>query len=94
MWKTYPDDDEALGFWEVLTQYDKPVFIHPPASAYGEERMRNYGLNSSIGRPADNMLCLAWLIVRGILERFPTAKIVGSHLGGGISEVIGRMDYA
>jgi aminocarboxymuconate-semialdehyde decarboxylase len=94
MWKTYPDDDEALGFWEVLTQYDKPVFIHPPASAYGEERMRNYGLNSSIGRPADNMLCLARLIVRGILERFPTAKIVGSHLGGGISEVIGRMDYA
>jgi aminocarboxymuconate-semialdehyde decarboxylase len=94
MWKTYPDDDEALGFWEVLTQYDKPVFIHPPASAYGEERMRNYGLNSSIGRPADNMLCLARLIVRGILERFPKAKIVGSHLGGGISEVIGRMDYA
>jgi aminocarboxymuconate-semialdehyde decarboxylase len=94
MWKTYPDDDEAQGFWEIVTDRDKPVFIHPPASAYGEERMRNYGLNSSIGRPADNMLCLARLIVRGILERFPNVKIVGSHLGGGISEVIGRMDYA
>lgn len=94
MWQTYPDDDEALGFWEVAAARDKPVFIHPPASAYGEERMRNYGLNSSIGRPADNMLCLARLIVRGIYERFPKLKIVGSHLGGGISEVIGRMDYA
>jgi aminocarboxymuconate-semialdehyde decarboxylase len=94
MWKTYPDDDEALPFWEIVADRDLPVFIHPPASAYGEERMRNYGLNSSIGRPADSMLCLARLIVRGIYERFPNLKIVASHLGGGISEVIGRMDYA
>ena len=94
MWKTYPDDEEAIPFWEIVADRDLPVFIHPPSSAYGEERMRNYGLNSSIGRPADNMLCLARLIVSGIYERFPKLKIVASHLGGGISEVIGRMDYA
>jgi aminocarboxymuconate-semialdehyde decarboxylase len=51
-------------------------------------------LASSIGRPADNCLSLARLIVRGIFEQFPTLKLVGSHLGGGICEVIGRMDYA
>ena len=28
------------------------------------------------------------------LEDFPRAKIVGSHGGGGICEVIGRLDYA
>jgi hypothetical protein len=27
-------------------------------------------------------------------EQFQTAKFVGCHLGGGICEVIGRMDYA
>jgi aminocarboxymuconate-semialdehyde decarboxylase len=32
--------------------------------------------------------------VRGIFEQFPSLKLVGSHLGGGICEVIGRMDYA
>ena len=32
--------------------------------------------------------------MRGIFEQFPTLKLVGSHLGGGICEVIGRMDYA
>ena len=31
---------------------------------------------------------------RGILEDFPRAKIVGSHGGGGIGEVIGRLDHA
>jgi aminocarboxymuconate-semialdehyde decarboxylase len=56
--------------------------------------MADYRLASSIGRPADNCLSLARLIVRGIFEQFPTLKLVGSHLGGGICEVIGRMDYA
>jgi aminocarboxymuconate-semialdehyde decarboxylase len=32
--------------------------------------------------------------VRGVFENFPALKLVGSHLGGGICEVIGRMDYA
>ena len=32
--------------------------------------------------------------MRGVLEDFPRATIVGSHGGGGICEVIGRLDYA
>jgi aminocarboxymuconate-semialdehyde decarboxylase len=32
--------------------------------------------------------------VRGIFEQFPSLKLVGSHLGGGICDVIGRMNYA
>ena len=29
-----------------------------------------------------------------MFEEFPTLKFVASHLGGGICEIIGRMDYA
>jgi aminocarboxymuconate-semialdehyde decarboxylase len=90
----YPDDDAALPFWQLVHALDVPVMIHPPAVAFGEERLKDYRLASSVGRPADNMLALARLIVRGIFERFPGLKLVGSHLGGGICEIIGRMDYA
>ena len=88
----YPDADAAKPFFELVTDLDIPVFVHPadattPATA-------DYRLASSISRPADNCLSLARLIVRGIFEQFPTLKLVGSHLGGGICEVIGRMDYA
>jgi aminocarboxymuconate-semialdehyde decarboxylase len=88
----YPDADEARPFFELVTDLDIPVFVHPgdsttPATA-------DYRLASSISRPADNCLALARLIVRGIFEQFPSLKLVGSHLGGGICEVIGRMDYA
>jgi aminocarboxymuconate-semialdehyde decarboxylase len=90
----YPDDDDARDFFALATALDIPVFVHPPSVGFGEERMGDYRLASSVGRPFDNCLALARLIVRGIFEEFPDLKLVGSHLGGGICEIIGRMDYA
>ena len=88
----YPDEDAAKPFWKLVTDLDIPVFIHPGDAT--TPAMADYRLASSVGRPADNCLSLARLIVRGIFEQFPTLKLVGSHLGGGMCEVIGRMDYA
>lgn len=75
----YPDDDEARPFWELIEDLDVPVMIHPPHIGFGEERMKEYRLASSVGRPFDLCLALSRLIVRGILEDFPRLKIVASH---------------
>ena len=90
----YPDDDDARAFFALASALDIPVLVHPPSVGFGEERMMDYRLASSVGRPFDNCLALSRLIVRGVYERFPKLKIVASHLGGGICEIIGRMDYA
>jgi aminocarboxymuconate-semialdehyde decarboxylase len=90
----YPDDDDCLPFFQLATELDVPVVIHPPSVGFGEERLKDYRLASSVGRPMDNALAIARLIVRGIFEKFPKLKLVGTHLGGGICEMIGRMDYA
>ena len=55
--------------------------------------MRDYRLASSIGRRMDGALAIARMIVRAY-SKFPKLKVVGTHLGGGICEMIGRMDYA
>ncbi len=89
----YPDDDEARSFFELVTRLRIPVMMHAPSIGFGEERMGEYGLASSVGRPFDECLSLARLIVRGVFEQFQGLKFVGCHLGGGICEVIGRMDY-
>jgi aminocarboxymuconate-semialdehyde decarboxylase len=68
--------------------------MHAPSVGFGEERMREYRLASSVGRPFDECLAISRMIVRGVFENFPKLKFVGCHLGGGICEVIGRMDYA
>ena len=90
----YPDEDNARGFWELVTALDIPVFVHAPSSSFGEEVMDMYRLISSVGRPFDECLSLARLIVRGVFEQFPGVKVVAAHCGSGICEVIGRMDYA
>jgi aminocarboxymuconate-semialdehyde decarboxylase len=90
----YPDDADARSFFALATALDIPVFMHPPSVGFGEERMREFRLASSVGRPFDACLALARLIVNGVFEEFPNLKFVASHLGGGICEIIGRMDYA
>jgi predicted TIM-barrel fold metal-dependent hydrolase len=90
----YPDEDNARPFFELVTELDIPVFVHAPASSFGEECMSMYRLISSVGRPVDECLSLARMIVRGILEQFPTLKLVAAHAGSGICDVIGRMNYA
>lgn len=90
----YPDDDEARPFFELVTALGIPVMMHAPSVGFGEERMREYRLASSVGRPFDECLAISRMIVRGVFEKFPELKFVGCHLGGGICEVIGRMDYA
>jgi predicted TIM-barrel fold metal-dependent hydrolase len=90
----YPYDDEARPYWELVQDLDVPVMIHPPHIGFGEERMTEYRIASSIGRPFDLCLALGRLIGRGILDDFPRLKIVASHGGGGICETISRIDYA
>jgi aminocarboxymuconate-semialdehyde decarboxylase len=89
----YPDDAEALDFFRLATDLDIPVVIHPPSVGYGEERMQDFRLASSVGRPFDSCLTLARMILYGVFEKFPTLKVVATHLGGGISEIVGRLDY-
>ena len=90
----YPDDDEAMPFFELACALDVPVVIHPPSVGFGEERLNIYRLASSVGRPMDAALAISRLIVKGMFEKLPKLKLVGTHLGGGICEMIGRMDYA
>jgi aminocarboxymuconate-semialdehyde decarboxylase len=92
--RAYPDDPDARPFFALAVELDIPVFMHPPSVGFGEERMREFRLASSVGRPFDACLALARLIIMGIFEDFPALKFVASHLGGGICEIIGRMDYA
>ena len=63
-------------------------------SASARSGCATIGLASSIGRPMDGALAISRLIVRGVFEKFPKLKLVGTHLGGGICEMIGRMNYA
>jgi aminocarboxymuconate-semialdehyde decarboxylase len=77
-------------FWEAVAASDLVVFIHP--EGVRDPWFQEYSLWNSVGQPIEETKCLASLIYEGLLERFPSLKIVVSHGGGYLPHYFGRLD--
>ncbi len=88
----YLDSTRAIPFFELVTELDVPLFVHPPRVTLGAEKMEIFRLPEMIGRPFDTTLSLSRFILTGGLERFPKLKMVCAHLGGALPMLAGRLD--
>src|SRR5262249_47527633 len=82
--------------WKAIPTAWQARHLFPPSNAK-HRRVENPAdkKQGEIGKQPEQLRGVVFrLIVRGTFKQFPTVKIVGSHLGGGICDVIGRMDYA
>lgn len=80
------DSEEFELFWASAAEMDIPVYIHPndPIATTGRDYEGEYDLVHNFGWPYETVLMLARLVFSGIMERYPTLKVVGHHLGGGM----------
>jgi len=86
------DVPELEPFWAQAAEMGVPIYIHPTPPERHRDRSyeAEYDLNHNFGWPFETMLALSRLVFSGIIERYPTLKIVGHHLGGGIPFFWGR----
>ncbi|MDP2646158.1 MAG: amidohydrolase family protein [Desulfobacterales bacterium] len=89
----YLDSPACYPFYDLMSELDLPVLLHPPGITLGTEHMCQYRLIEMVGRPWDTTLSLARMICSGVLEKYPRLKIVCAHLGGAITMLAGRLDY-
>ncbi len=89
----YLDSPRALPFFELATELDVPLFIHPPRLTIGNEKMEIFRLPEMLGRPFDTTLSLTRFILTGGLEKFPKLKLVCAHVGGALPMLPGRLDF-
>ncbi len=89
----YLDSARALPFFELVTELNVPLFIHPPRVTIGAEKMEIFRLPEMLGRPFDTTLSLARFILTGGLEKFPNLKLVCAHVGGALPMLPGRLGF-
>lgn len=80
------DNPEFLPLYEKMCEYDLPIVIHPMRKMdhpdYLTEKVSKYNMFSLFGWPYDTTSAVARLVFSGILEKYPTLKIVTHHMGG------------
>lgn len=77
-------------FFAACAETDAVVFIHPYASLDG--RLARHGLAYSIGMTTETAAAAATLVLGGILDRYPTIRIVLAHGGGAFLAMLPRID--
>ena len=78
-------------FWKTAADLDVGVFIHP-VQAQPNPRSAKFGLSQIAQYTVDTTLCVGSLIGTGVLDRFPTLRLLLSHGGGTFPYLTGRFD--
>lgn len=80
------DLPEFLPLYEKMCRYDLPIVLHPMRKYdhpdYLTEKESKYDMAHLFGWPYDTTSAMARLVFSGIMEKFPTLKVVTHHLGG------------
>jgi len=86
-------DERFAPIWEAIDALALPVLVHP-ATPPGVEQldMDRFHLVWSVGFPFDTTLALARMLMDGFFERYTRLKIIGSHAGGCLPFLLGRLD--
>jgi len=86
------DNPEFLPVYKQADRLGIPIFIHPTLPVISEH-VRDYGLwGAALGYTVDGALAALRIILSGILDKFPSLKIVLPHLGETLPYLFRRID--
>jgi aminocarboxymuconate-semialdehyde decarboxylase len=77
--------------WQKAQELDVGLFIHP-VQALALPRSAKFGLSQIAQYTSDTTMTVGSIISSGVLDRFPSLRLLLSHGGGGVPYLIGRFD--
>lgn len=88
------DSSEYFPFYEGLVEHNLPLFLHPTHwESYPLVNMKEgWRMMQILGWPFDTTQAVWRLIFGGVMDRFPTLKIVTHHLGAMIPFFVTRIE--
>jgi aminocarboxymuconate-semialdehyde decarboxylase len=88
-------DDPAIDeVWAAAVQHDSAVFVHPwDMMGVAEGRLQRHWLPWLVSMPAETSAAMCSILMGGVLDRFPTLRLVFAHGGGAFPATLGRIDH-
>jgi predicted TIM-barrel fold metal-dependent hydrolase len=87
----YLDAPEFEPFWTECERLGLFVFVHPALKLNQTRQFDGYDTARSVGREFSLVMATIRLINSGVFDRHPRLIIHMSHLGGGLSTLLGRI---
>ncbi|SRR5579884_89226 len=84
------DLPELRDFWREASRLELPVFVHPCFSPQGPSS--DGGTFLLAGFLGETTLAATRLILAGVLEECPGARLIWSHVGAALPMIVGRLD--
>ena len=84
-------DEEFHPIWGRMESLGLPLFLHPPPSVIGSDRLTGYHLRNILGNPFDTAVAATRLMFSGMLDKFSSLDICLPHGGGAFPFLVGRM---
>lgn len=81
-------DEVYHPLWALLCERQLPVLIHPSESK--DPRLTPFYLSNLVGNPMETTLAAAQMIFGDIPAQFPELKVILSHGGGALAQLLGR----
>lgn len=85
------DDVAFEPLFAAIEELDLFVFMHSTSSPLSATQT-DYTLRTLVGWPTETTVTVARLVFAGVFERHPRLKLVLSHGGGTLANLIGRID--
>src|SRR5947208_7110565 len=87
----YLDAPEFERFWTECERLGLFVFVHPALKLNETKQFDGYDTARSVGREFSLVMATIRLINSGVFDRHPGLIVHMSHLGGGLSALLGRV---
>jgi predicted TIM-barrel fold metal-dependent hydrolase len=88
----FHDEPEFRPLFARAAELGVPLLLHP-AKPVTSAVLKQHELISAIGNMFDDTIALARIMMSGILDEYPTLKLVCPHLGGTLPFILGRLEH-
>jgi len=86
------DSERYWPFYKEAERLGVPLLIHPGRPVMMES-VRDYSLAGAVGFLFDTTIAILRLVYSGVLEKFPSLRVIVPHMGSTIPYLVGRIDH-